>query len=41
MNIAKLLLEQPAVKVNKKDNSGWTALHYAVKIEVKMGICLC
>ena len=29
-SIAKLLLEQPAVKVNEKSNIGSTALHYAV-----------
>ena len=28
-SIAKLLLEQPKVKVNEKNNPGWTALHYA------------
>ena len=27
--IVRLLLEQPAVKVNEKNNSGWTALHCA------------
>ena len=28
-SIVKLLLEQPRVKTNEKDNAGWTALHLA------------
>ena len=28
-SIVKLLLDQPAVKVNEKDDDGWTALHFA------------
>ena len=28
-SIVKLLLDQPAVDVNVKDDDGWTALHYA------------
>ena len=28
-SIAKLLLEQPGVKINEKNNYGWTALHRA------------
>ena len=30
-SIVKLLLDQPAVDVNVKDNDGWTALHYAAE----------
>ena len=28
-SIVKLLLDQPGVKTNEKDNDGWTALHWA------------
>jgi FOG: Ankyrin repeat len=27
--VLKLLLDQPEVKTNEKDDGGWTALHYA------------
>ena len=28
-SIVKLLLDQPGVKINKKNSKGWTSLHYA------------
>ena len=33
--LVSLLLQQPGIQVNAKDNEGWTALHYAALLTSK------